>query len=105
MRRVEGGPSGMIPSQTLSDLSKDQSRTPIAAVGVTIVYERLLASPITNLAVPCARLRTIVPDFFGPAYTKRSSLSVEDGPIVTFVLSSINNPALLSTRVRTPSSR
>jgi hypothetical protein len=31
------------------------------------VYERLLASPITNRAVPCARLRTIVPFVFGPA--------------------------------------
>jgi hypothetical protein len=42
---------------------EDHPRTPIAAVGVTIVYERLLASPITNRHVPCARLRTIVPAF------------------------------------------
>jgi hypothetical protein len=46
---------------------RNQLRMPIAAVGVTIVYERLLASPITNRHVPSARFRTIVPFFFGPA--------------------------------------
>ena len=45
----------------------DHPRMPIAAVGVTIVYERALASPITNRHVPWARLRTIAPCFFGPA--------------------------------------
>ena len=55
-----------VPAQ-LCRSGEDHPRTPIAAVGVTIVYERLLASPITNRHVPCARLRTIVPAFFGPA--------------------------------------
>ena len=45
----------------------DHPRMPIVAVGIKIVYERLLASPITNRHVPWARLRTIAPCFFGPA--------------------------------------
>jgi hypothetical protein len=64
----------------------NHSRIPIAAVGVTIVYDRLLASPITILQVPFARLRTIVPERFGPEYTNLSSLIVDPGPIVTFVV-------------------
>jgi hypothetical protein len=48
-------------------LCQDHPRMPIAAVGVKIVYERLLASPITNRHVPFERLIRIVPCFFGPA--------------------------------------
>jgi len=47
-------------------INKFVPRTPIAAVGVQIVYARLLASPVMNLRVPFVMLSAIVPGAFGP---------------------------------------
>ena len=100
-------PSSLTTFVSVSDawINKFVPRTPIAAVGVQIVYDRLLASPVINLSVPFDMLSAIVPDDFGPEYTKSSNLTVESGPTVKFVLSLSTNFALLSAPLRTASFR
>ena len=61
-------PSSLITlvSVGVASILKLVPRAPMAAVGVQIVYARLLASPVMNRSVPFVMLKETVPGCFAP---------------------------------------